>query len=250
MSHLQALAINISPLLTPPMFFLSFSWTLCPDLINLANSIHLKKKKEKQKTKIGLLLHPLFYFSVPQRPVLFCFRRLVVLGSISILSLLFLSQKNFQEHPSYENLSKLTLYLLLIVGIIACISPSITFFLCPFFFLFLLQTEVLTVISCVFVQPRLILHFHGEKRDKKKRGERDKVVSEKRKKEKSELSCTKLPTVVVFPCCDCKRGLYCAGRGSQRRKYVWDYWIFSASFLLLVHVMLMDTQNQIRFERN
>jgi hypothetical protein len=31
---------------------------------------------------------------------------------------------------------------------------------------------------------------------------------------------------------------------------VWDYWIFSASFLLLVHVMLMDTQNQIRFERN
>jgi hypothetical protein len=51
----------------------------------------LKKKKEKQKTKIGLLLHPLFYFSVPQRPVLFCFRRLVVLGSISILSLLYLS---------------------------------------------------------------------------------------------------------------------------------------------------------------
>ena len=91
MPHLQALAINISPLLTPPLFFLSFSWTLSPDLINLANSIHLKKKKEKQKTKIGLLLHPLFYFSVPQRPVLFCFRRLVVLGSISILSLLYLS---------------------------------------------------------------------------------------------------------------------------------------------------------------
>ena len=64
--------------------------------------------------------------------------------------------------------TSLTLHLLLIVGIIACISPSITFFLCPFFFLFLLQTVVLTIISCVFFQPRLILHFHGEKKNKKR----------------------------------------------------------------------------------
>ncbi|KAI5580486.1 hypothetical protein BDE02_08G157300 [Populus trichocarpa] len=63
MPHLQALAINISPLLTPPLFFLSFSWTLSPDLINLANSIHLKKKG-KTKNKNRLVTSPsLLFFS-------------------------------------------------------------------------------------------------------------------------------------------------------------------------------------------